>query len=673
MTRTRSTLLILTLLMILSTVGLYSHAVLPTDTIDYSTRFTETNPPAGQVRPVAEFEPAAQVLIRYPLGFPTALVAQLANAAHVKCIVASQSQQTQATTAFTNAGTNMANVSFMIAATDSYWTRDYGPWFIFDHNDELAVVDFQYNRPRPNDNMIPQLFAQQYDYPYYGMNLQQTGGNYMTDGINSAAQTTLVYEENTSQGQTGVNTKMQQYLGITNYYVRPDPNNTYIDHIDCWGKFLAPDKVLIRSVPTSHAQYNAIEQAAAFFANQNCAWGYPYKVYRVNTPQNQPYTNSLILNKTVFVPIMNSTYDAAALQAYRNALPGYQVIGVVGSSSAPWESTDALHCRTHEIPDAGMLHIKHLPLWGVLPEDSDFQINAIIKPYSGQAVYSDSLYVAYKVNSGTWQYSLLSQVEANTYTASLGGFAPGDSIRYYIHAADQSGRSVDHPLTGAFDPHLFVIQPDTQVPTISHTVPVDHFDQTSLPVDFVATVLDNVAVEQVLIRYRTDSIPEITIPMDSLGDDTWRYTYYPEFNTADTNLYYQIIAYDTANPANQAIYPSANEWQNIPYAIVANTDDTQTPQGLVFSGIYPNPFNPGSSSLVKLSYTAPGDGDITLNVFNIKGQLVHRQTRRNSSSGTAFLEWNGKDLNGQQVASGLYIARLEHGAKVLSRKLIVCD
>ncbi|MGI6781781.1 MAG: hypothetical protein ACOX56_03020 [Acholeplasmataceae bacterium] len=55
-------------------------------------------------------------------------------------------------------------------------------------NDEYGVVDFIYNRPRPNDNLIPQLFANQYNHNYYGMNLQQTGGNYMTDGICTAAQ-----------------------------------------------------------------------------------------------------------------------------------------------------------------------------------------------------------------------------------------------------------------------------------------------------------------------------------------------------------------------------------------------------------------------------------------------------------------------------------------------------
>ena len=27
---------------------------------------------------------------------------------------------------------------------------------------------------------------------------------------------------------------MEDYYGIETYHVVPDPNNTYIDHIDCW-------------------------------------------------------------------------------------------------------------------------------------------------------------------------------------------------------------------------------------------------------------------------------------------------------------------------------------------------------------------------------------------------------------------------------------------------------
>ena len=45
--------------------------------------FVETDPPTGEPRFVGEFEPMQGVMIRYPLGIPTSLVADLANNCHV--------------------------------------------------------------------------------------------------------------------------------------------------------------------------------------------------------------------------------------------------------------------------------------------------------------------------------------------------------------------------------------------------------------------------------------------------------------------------------------------------------------------------------------------------------------------------------------------------------------
>ena len=142
-------------------------------------------------------------------------------------------------------------------------------------------------------------------------------------------------------------------------------------------------------------------------------------------------------------------------------MPGYEVIGISQASSTPWESTDALHCRTHEIPDNNMLHIVHTPWHSIISAGTDIVFNVEITAHSGQPLYTDSLFVCYKVNSGDWQRSYLQPLTRNNYTTSLSGFSYGDSIRYFIHAADQSGRNADHPVFASLDPHLFVIQPDT--------------------------------------------------------------------------------------------------------------------------------------------------------------------------------------------------------------------
>jgi len=235
----------------------------------------------------------------------------------------------------------IANCDFIIAPSNSYWTRDYGPWYVLDGNDEIGIVDFEYNRPRPADNAIPAKVAQELGINLFVMDIETAGGNYMCNGMGIASSTDLIWLENNGYTHAEIDQIFEDYLGIEEYHVLPDPNNTYIDHIDCWGKFLDVDKVMIRSVPASHAQYDEIEETAAYYAEQISSYGTPFEVYRVYTPNDQPYTNSLILNKKVIVPIMNSQWDDEALAAYQEAMPGYEVVGFTGS----WESTDALHCR----------------------------------------------------------------------------------------------------------------------------------------------------------------------------------------------------------------------------------------------------------------------------------------------------------------------------------------
>ncbi|HRY32245.1 MAG TPA: agmatine deiminase family protein [Bacteroidales bacterium] len=420
-------------------------------------RFVATPPPAGPVRNIAEFEPMEAVLIRYPFGIPTALIAEMSQDCKVITIVSSSNQQTTVTNTYSGAGVNLSNCDFLIAPSNSYWTRDYGPWFVHFGDRETGIVDFPYNRPRPLDDSIPKILAAQLGIPWFGMPLIHTGGNYMTTGYGYSASTDLVISENQNLSVSQIEQLAFDYLGVDTYDLLPDPNNTYIDHIDCWGKFLAPDKVLIRSVPPTHPQYNDIENTAAYFSNLVSPYGNNFKVFRVNTPNNQPYSNSLILNKKVLVPLMNQVqYDTAALHAYQTAMPGYEVLGFTGlSGSNGWASTDALHCRTMGIADLGMLEILHYPLLGVQPLLSQYTLEATVTPYSGYGLYPDSVLLYYKVNNGSYTALPMYPSGNNLFETDIPGQTAGSVVSYYIFAADSSGRREFHPYTGPDDPHVF--------------------------------------------------------------------------------------------------------------------------------------------------------------------------------------------------------------------------
>jgi agmatine/peptidylarginine deiminase len=434
--------------------------------------FKPTYPPSSPIRQPAEFEPMEGVLIRYPFGISTSIIAEMAEDVIVYCVVTS-SQQPSAYTLMANAGVNMGNVQFINCSTDTYWIRDYGPWFIFNGSNESGIVDFIYNRPRPHDDAVPGYVGSYLGVDVYGMNLVHTGGNYMTDGQGIAISTNLVWEENPDLTHTEIDSIMNEYLGINTYHVVPDVNGEYIKHIDCWAKYLAPDVIMIREVPTSHPQYDEIEAAVNYFESQLSCYGTPYNIVRVYTPNNQPYTNSLILNNKVFVPIVSgagSEWDDEAIASYQEAMPGYEVLGFTDN----WQSTDALHCRTMGVTDRGMLYIKHTPIEDTVYTANDYFVQASIIPYSGESVIPDSTLVYWKTSDEDEFNAIQMNHAGNRYFAFIPAQPDGTTIQYYIHSADSSGRSENHPYIGAPDPHIFYVNSgvstDTQIATLKNVI-----------------------------------------------------------------------------------------------------------------------------------------------------------------------------------------------------------
>ena len=408
----------------------------------------ETDPPPGPVRNIAEFERMNGVLIRYPFGISTSIIREMAEDLIVYCLVSS-SQQNSAYNSMNSAGVIMENVQFIIGSTDSYWTRDYGPWWVVDGNRDVSIVDFEYNRPRPNDNQAPQKVSDYLNTPYFATDIIAAGGNYMTDGLGVGASSTLIYEEN-SMSNAQIHQDMLDYYGIHTYHTIEDPNNTYIDHIDCWGKFLSPQKVLLREVPTSHAQYDEIEEVVDYFENNENVYGEPWKIYRVYTPSNQPYTNSIILNNKVIVPIINSSWDDDALLAYQEAMPGYEVLGFTGS----WESTDALHCRAKGIPDMQMLQIFHNSIDDQTDPQDYYRVQVIIDDLSDAGLIEDELKVFWWVDemdeSEEIVMNVCDQDIPDCYIADIPNQSSDIEIKYYIQAIDLTGRFETLPIAGYY-------------------------------------------------------------------------------------------------------------------------------------------------------------------------------------------------------------------------------
>ena len=634
--------------------------------------FNPTDPPASPVRPISEFEEMQSVLIRYPFGIPMSLIVEMSQDCKVKTIVANTSEQQQVLSQYQTAGVNIANCEWLFAPTDSYWTRDYGPWWAVDGDYNVGIVDFPYNRPRPNDDNIPVVLAQQMGVPLWGMDLIHTGGNWMDDGLGIAASTTLVYEENPDLDEDEIDTLVKDYLGIRKYIVQDDPLGEYIEHIDCWGKFLDVDKILIGQVPPSDYRYNDFEMVANYWTFQTSSWGDHYQVYRVYTPGTYPYTpytNSLILNKKVFVPITGSQYDDEAIQVYQEAMPGYEIVPVMYST---WENTDALHCRTKGIADVGMLFVDHTPILGNKPFGMEWDLSAEIIPYSGMGLIADSLLCYYKVNDGNYQAIPLDHLSGYDYEATIPFVEPGSQVSYYLHAVDLSGRRKNHPYIGAPDPHVFTVG-------YAATTLVD-------PDSLIYLTGDQMVMGQTFEIYNYTDGELVINDIESEGFGYFRW-YIEGF---DMTFPYTMTMNETLPltvkidlPVNQALGFMRTDTLDIlaedgHYKVVIKVDSDLL-NGLADNGparltskvesVSPNPF----SDETRITINVAEEQNLNLSVCNINGQVIRILNSKKYSPGNYTLKWDGKDDSGDEVSAGIYLLKLETERGTDFRKLIIAD
>ncbi|MBU1701090.1 MAG: T9SS type A sorting domain-containing protein [Candidatus Eisenbacteria bacterium] len=98
-----------------------------------------------------------------------------------------------------------------------------------------------------------------------------------------------------------------------------------------------------------------------------------------------------------------------------------------------------------------------------------------------------------------------------------------------------------------------------------------------------------------------------------------------------------------------------------PYTIsaVPSGDVSDTSLGrLVIQPNVPNPFHP----LTVLRYELTASAIVSLQVFDVGGRLIRTLiSSAPSANGTHFVEWNGRDDEGRQLPSGVYIYRVTAG------------
>ena len=115
--------------------------------------------------------------------------------------------------------------------------------------------------------------------------------------------------------------------------------------------------------------------------------------------------------------------------------------------------------------------------------------------------------------------------------------------------------------------------------------------------------------------------------------------------------YYKLVDVDTRG----------NENENGPISI-----QIPKPEKFLLTQNYPNPFNPTT----KIRYHVPRDEHVSVTIYNMMGQVVNTLVDKSHEPGYYLIEWNGRNLWGNEVSTGLYIYRLQSDTKVLTKRMV---
>lgn len=461
-------------------------------------------------RTAAEWEPALGTMIVWPLCIPYKLVIELAKDNHLFTIVDNEAAKKDALEWFTKWGIDEAKTTFIFApqGVDAWWVRDWGPAAVFTPDKKMKLADgkYIYSTPVTNIGCTDSL-----DFLYKtagnkiiqtgtddsltifagkGLNMEvldlpfvSTGGNVLTDGLGTAFSTCVLSNENRFYGVTDdeflrLNKKL---LGITDYHIISNFEKRGIQHIDCYLKLLDEERILVIEPPADHGLYviyqNIIQNE---LSKLKTPFGRPYEILRIKSSRYMgqelaAYTNSIIINKTIYVPLFRIREDSMALKRWAEVMPGYVIKGFeFALADEPsvtvkmkeqykaygWNGGDALHCRTRAIWDTAMLFISIKRIDQQVDTKHKNMVYATIIDYSKKGIKKDKAELIWRVaGSMAWHHVKLKGTgNTDHFSAEIPWHKPGTVVEYYISVTSRSEKTETQPRTAPSGTYQFKIK-----------------------------------------------------------------------------------------------------------------------------------------------------------------------------------------------------------------------
>ena len=120
-----------------------------------------------------------------------------------------------------------------------------------------------------------------------------------------------------------------------------------------------------------------------------------------------------------------------------------------------------------------------------------------------------------------------------------------------------------------------------------------------------------------------------------------------DFDPSDEFNNYGFIASEGLTPLDLGVHP----WNECPQLLSNDDFGYLVPDNFTYMA-YPNPFNP----TINIDYALPSQELVNLSIINLLGQKVRTLANDIQEPGNYSFKWDGKDINGIDLQSGIYFA-----------------
>jgi hypothetical protein len=196
-----------------------------------------------------------------------------------------------------------------------------------------------------------------------------------------------------------------------------------------------------------------------------------------------------------------------------------------------------------------------------------------------------------------------------------------------------------------------------------NNVPHNHFESEPKREVFQAILLDPDYYEtitgdgEIIFQYKNVGEPEsVTVGIENQTQMIgMQYLFNDVYDPTASDLVNETAIKFTTNPPFASIITSIDE-KNIGMS-----------KGYTLSQNHPNPFK----SNTRIDYSLPESCNVTIQIFNLNGELVSTLQNGHQSEGFYSLEWNGINNSGMTVSPGVYFCRIQTNAFTGTMKMSI--